>query len=317
MTERFADATLAQAAPMLSRWYAQEELRAQFRDALRLEVERVFSDELAALFRQHAPVPGVGTDEAYKNRVVEVPHLGTALVGIRFRALDLSRPFVTVAAHTAPLPDPAGIQEAVSALREAFAVFAPTHVQVFVPAGVPLDADRFPSGAHWDVHVVAAPVAQLRERPLPAHHERVALRVPADLTFYPRYVQEFEALFARHPEHRDFTRIEAEEDLAGYRDQGLVFEVRIDGRWAGVVAATRAAEQGLRGFVVVEMFLDRAHRGRGLGPAVGRHLLDHLPAETGDVLYGTIHHDNRAARRSAARGGREDLGAFFWVRSSR
>ena len=114
-------------------------------------------------------------------------------------------------------------------------------------------------------------------------------------------------------EHRDFARIEIEADLDEHRQEGLLFEVRVDGAWAGVVAAVRSEKQGLRGFVVIEMFLDGAHRGRGWGPAVGRHLIERLPARAGDALYGTIHHGNAAARRSAERGGREDVGVFLWV----
>ncbi|MFT2720357.1 N-acetyltransferase family protein [Deinococcus sp. A31D244] len=313
LIDLFAQAKLAQAAPLICQWSETDVLYAHFQDALRKEVERVTSDDLAALFHQYAPVAGVETDEAYKNRVMVLPHLGTALVGIRFRSLDLSRPFVTVVAHTAPLPGTTGLVEAAAVLREAFQAFAPKHVQFFVPADVRLDETQLPGGTHWDVHVLAAPVAQLRHRAFPPHFDRVQLRVPDELETYPRYVQEFEALFEQHPQHRDFARIEAREDLAVYHQEGLVFEVEIDGAWAGLVAATRSAEQGLKGFVVVEMFLDGAHRGRGFGPAVGRHLIERLPMEPGDTLYGTIHHENRSARRSAELGGREDIGAFLWV----
>lgn len=313
LIELFTEAKLAQVAPILHQWYAADELRTQFREAMRGSVERVFSDDLAALFRQHARVPGVETDDAYKNRVLDVPHLGTVLAGIRFRALDLSRPFVDVVAHTAPLLDAAGLLEATTFLRKQFAPFAPRHVQFFVPAGRVLDEGGFPSGTHWDDHVIAGLLATLRAQPAPRDLDRVALRVPTDLGFYSRYVQEFEALYAQRPQHRDFARIEAEEDLAEYLEQGLLFEVEVDGTWAGVVAATRSTEHGMRGFVVIEMFLDAAHRGGGLGPAVGRQLIEHLPAQVGDVLYGTIHHENVAARRSGLHGGREDIGAFFWV----
>ncbi|MFC4455530.1 GNAT family N-acetyltransferase [Deinococcus sonorensis] len=312
LLDLLTEARLAQAAPMLSRWFSPDQLRATLREDLHPELERRSSDALAALYRQHAPVEGVDHDSAYKNRILTVPPLGTALVGIRFRGMDLARPFVTAAATTR-LPDEAGLTEAAALLRQEFEAFRPRHLRLFVPAGVPIDLSALPPGSHWDHHLLAAPVTELRARPLPAFHARVQLQVPPDMGFYPQYVQAYEALFAANPSHREFTHAEAEEDLEELRQEGLVFEVRVDGAWAGVVAACRSSEQGVSGFVVTEMFLDAAHRGQGLGPAVGRHLLDRLPAESGDTLFGTIHHDNLPARRSAERGGRTDVGAFLWV----
>lgn len=316
LLDLFVNVKFDQAPQVLHAWYTPDVLRAHLRADLAEEVERVFDTAFSAEFREHAPVAGVTRDEAYLNRVLEVPHLGAALVGIRFRALDLSRPFVTVVAHTAPLPAVEGLREATAFLREQFAAFAPKHVQFFVLEGHEIDESRCPPGSHWDLRLVAGTLTDLRAQAWLPYADRVRLAAPADLSFYPRYAAEYEALYAARSEHRDFARIEDEADLAAYLEEGTLFEVFVDGTWAGLVAATRAAEQGLRGFVVVEMFLDGAHRGRGFGPVVGRHLIGHLPAEDGDVLYGTIHHGNVSARRSAYAGGRVDVGAFFWVGAS-
>lgn len=309
----FVNARWKHAAPVLHTWYAPDVLRTQFESDLAEEVGRVSDPAFAAAFRSHAPMEGVTRDEAYLNRVLEVPHLGAALVGLRFRALDLARPFVTVVAHSEPLPGVKELHDAVAFLRAQFAEFAPKHVQFFVPAGRELDETHFPPGSHWDVHVIAGRLNDLRKRPWPEHADRVTLDVPADLSFYPRYVAAYETLYAAHAEHREFARIEELDDLARYLQDGTLFEVRVDGAWAGVVAVTPAAEQGLSGFVVTEMFLEGAHRGRGFGPAVGRRLVERLQGEAGDVLYGTVHHGNVTARRSAYAAGREDVGAFFWV----
>ena len=87
----------------------------------------------------------------------------------------------------------------------------------------------------------------------------------------------------------------------------------VDGRWAGIVAARRAALRGLRGFEIVELLLDPAVRGHGYG----RHLSSALAAQllarhdsTGAdrFLVGTIHADNRRAYRAALAAGRHDVG---------
>jgi hypothetical protein len=44
-----------------------------------------------------------------------------------------------------------------------------------------------------------------------------------------------------------------------------------------------------------------------------QHLLENLPAEPGDVLWGTIHPDNTASLRNALSIGREPVGGYAWI----
>jgi len=89
---------------------------------------------------------------------------------------------------------------------------------------------------------------------------------------------------------------------------GTIFEVRLDGRWAGVLAGEPAVSHGLRGAVVIELLLDPAVRGRGHGRHLSVLLARALPLPDDQLLFGTIHADNSPAYRAATRAGRTDVG---------
>lgn len=309
--EQLTRAKLEDVSPILSRWYERDELRTLLREDLSSNVRLFSDDELAEQFQHHCPIP-TATREDYKNRWFELPGLGRALTGIRFRGLDMNRPFVEVVATTQPVSATTDMQAVGESLRRAYKVFRPNHVRFFVPEHIRLELERWP-GAFWEKRYFAAPVEQMRQRAQPGGYDRVALRRPSDMAFYARYCQLLEERFARQPELEEYTRIEAQEDLAAYLEEGTLFEVMVDGTWAGLVGVTRDAEQGLRGHVVIEIVLAESARGRGLGVAVQQRLVKALTFESGDVLYGTIDARNTAAVKTAQRSGRVDVGGFLWL----
>lgn len=306
------DAKLRQMAPTLRRWYDDAALRDNLRPVLAAEARRVFDDELAEEYRASCALPGTTTADV-RNRWLALPEFGHALVGIRFERGDLAKPFIDVIVTTEPLRTVAQFRAVCAPLARPFASFAPTHVQHVVPSPVALDLTALGSGAAWKQRFLAAPVVAMRPLPFPSGYERVALTVPPDLDFYPRYAAVYEQLHAQRPAHREYAWVETREDLAEYSVQDALVEVLIGGRWAGLVAGFRAEEQGLCGFVVGEIVLAREFRGQGLGTAVQRRFVEALPTEEGDVLSGTIHADNRAAIATAKRCGREDIGGSLWL----
>ena len=80
-----------------------------------------------------------------------------------------------------------------------------------------------------------------------------------------------------------------------------------------MVCAVRDDDHGMSGFCVQEICLDARHLGRRLAPAVLQHLVDELPAEEGDVLWGTIHPDNAPSLRNSLSIGRTVVGGYVWV----
>ncbi len=306
------EAKLRQLAPPLSRWYDDAALRGNLRPVLAAEVRRVFDDDLAEEYRASCPLPGT-TAADFRNRWLDLPGVGHALAGIRFERGDLARPFLDVIVTTEPprtTDEYRGLNEP---LARHFTPFGPRYVQHFVPSHVALDLAALGGGAAWKQRFLAAPIAAMQQLPIPPGYERVALTVPPNLDFYPLYAAVYDDLHAERPAHRDYAWAETRDDLADYAADGALFEVLVDGRWAGVVAGIRNEEQGVRGFVVAEIVLSRAFRGQGLGAAVQRRFVEALPPTDGGILYGIIHADNRSAIATAKRCGREDVGGYLWL----
>jgi GNAT superfamily N-acetyltransferase len=85
----------------------------------------------------------------------------------------------------------------------------------------------------------------------------------------------------------------------------------VDDRWAGLTAVDEAGEEGVDGYLMMEVLLDKDARGQHLASAVQRHLIELLP-DKHRLLLGTIDSRNIAAIRAARSLGRDDLGGYFW-----
>jgi hypothetical protein len=251
-------------------------------------------------FRAH--VPDVGEPaRSYLARWVPLggDAGGHVLVGPRYLGLDPSWPFVGVAASDRPLvPDDAEAPTGIA--RRMFAAFAPRFVMVHTSDPV----DAWP-GTTPERRLVAGTLEQLRNRP-PAGCVRAEAR--RDTGFYGEYLRMHEAHVACEPSHARHARCETREDLDKLARAGLLFDVLVDGAWAGLIAAEPDVASGMTGARVIELILDHPYRGRGYGPSLTTLLARKLDLPGDQALFGTIHHQNTAAYRSALAAGRVDVG---------
>jgi L-amino acid N-acyltransferase YncA len=140
------------------------------------------------------------------------------------------------------------------------------------------------------------------------------LESPADLSFYPRYVEAYNQLFSTRPELRGEVHVESQETLAECHAERFLYEIVVDGARAGVVAARRQVVAGLRGTFMVEILLDGPARGERLGPAVHQRLAAKVAAnELSAILTGTIAPANEPSLKTATRAGRIEIGAWHWI----
>jgi GNAT superfamily N-acetyltransferase len=303
---------------VLVEWYGQAPLEAQIGTSLATELSRVGDEGFARGYRDAVGVNIDADLTSWSNRVIALDdQAGWAMTGIRFRGLDVSAPFVDVIACTAA-PTAAGILQVASQVSEAYAAFTPLCTRFAVS-----DADAFQQvvlGAHGfgphtgiDRHIVAGLVHRLRTAPRVATYDRVQLENGDPATLAAQAQSIYSDLAGRDPATTLWATPEDVESLTECADAGLLFEVAVDGRPAGVAAALREDAHGMRGFVVQEIVLDSAYRGRGFGPAVLQRLADHVPDDGRDVLWGSIHPDNVSSLRNAFRVGRRTVGAHAWV----
>jgi L-amino acid N-acyltransferase YncA len=305
-------------AARLSAWYSAEQRATRSREAMQGQAAWVGDVRFGRTFRDKVGSAAVEVSDplAWANRVIELPGGHWCVTGVRFRGLDVTRPFVDVVATS--LPPKADALAALSAVVvPQYTEFEPRALRVQAPAPDELVAavcadTRF-AGAAVDQYIVAGLVSELLERAKVADYDRVALRptVPdasgqAIATMYAQLQNELPDL----PQWATPSTVEELEECAA---EGLLFEATVDGATAGAIAARRDDDHGMTGFVVQDIVLGGAHRGRRLAPALLQRLLGELPANVGDALWGSIHPDNQPSLRNARSVGREIVGGYVWI----
>ena len=242
--------------------------------------------------------------EAYLDRWLTLADGGHVLAGPRYLGQDPNLPFVGVSASDRVLR-PADAGALAELARVSFAPFRPGFVLVTTADG----ADEWP-GAGNEKRLLVGQLGELRARKTPME---LTTTPRTDTDFYDRYLEIHETQVERQPAHGRHTRAEAKADLQALVEKRLVFDVRVDGEWAGVLAAEPDADRGMRGATVVELLLAPEQRGRGWGRHLSVLLAHALSMDDGDCLMGRIHLDNASAYRSALAAGRVDVGGEFRI----
>jgi L-amino acid N-acyltransferase YncA len=311
------DARLGWVSEILQSWYADSELEEQVRAAMTPEIDRVANSDFGQEFRDLVGL-GVAPDPLdWANRRIELPTGGWALTGIRFRGGDVSRPFVDIVATTEP-PTPDGIATVAASVVPAYRAFDPLCLRVDAPDPSALIEQlgpdpRFGPLCAVDMYVVAGPVEELRQQLRAAAYDQVSLRAGDPQRLAERVAAVYAELIARRPDVAMWANPEGADSLAECAEEGLLFEVLLEGEPAGVVASVRYDAHAMSGFSVQELCLDADHRGRHVAAGAVQRLADELPARPGDVLWGTVHPDNLPSLRNALSVGRVVVGGYVWV----
>lgn len=295
-------------SPYMSPAQFTARVRAEYEDMWRMRTDGNQCAELCRRMR----LPGRTPDE-FAVRVVDAGSLGLVIAGIHFFGLDAQKPFVGVLAMTRDVRSRAEIGALCTRLTAEFGVFQPRRIWLFVPGietAIGRDDD---DDAHVDIcpdqRLFIGHVPTLLAQPAPSGYERISLAAPSP-GMYQRYVDAYERLFAQAPQLRERLPVEQPDSLANC---ALCFEAWIDGAWAGLIAADAGDILGLSGHFVLEQILHANYRGRGLAPALQRHLLERLPQRGDHVLWGYVDASNWPSRKTAARVGRVDVGGYVFA----
>lgn len=255
--------------------------------------------DYAASFAEVAPQSGQPAS-AYLDRWLPLSSGGHVLAGPRYFGRDPDLPFVGISASDRPLT----VDD-----RHAFCAVALEHFAPFRP-GFVLLTTADPVGAWPGTRAVMRQLVgllgELRRRRTPPELS-VARRDDA-AAIYDRYVAIHRIHVEQEPAHARRTRVEELTDLQRIADEELLFDVCVDGDWAGLLAAEDEMRRGISGATVVELMLDHAYRGRGYGAHLSTLLARAVPLTDDAFLMGTIYADNVRAYRSALRAGRVDVG---------
>jgi hypothetical protein len=306
-TEEFLQYALEQAHPLLLEWYGQVTLTDHLLGDVQRDAREFFSNDFAAKFGGRTSELGIAP-EFFKHRLLEVA--GRRLItGIRFLGMDIRRPFVDVAQISKPLEHQNQQTEISQLLKREFAIFKPTRWRIFQASHLEYQfADCDP-----DKRVLAGLLSSINAQPKPPNFKRVELKPATNLEFYPRYQTLYQDLYTQRPWLSDVSHTETLEDLKHYLEHDKVFEIFVDGIWAGVTIAARDQERGLKGWLMIEIVLESRWQGQGLGVVVQRQLATQLEDAGQGTLFGTIGAVNVPMQKTAAKVGRVDLGGEYWV----
>jgi RimJ/RimL family protein N-acetyltransferase len=303
----FTQYAVQQLHPKLLEWYTPTELYSNLEPEITEATVEFFTPEFSSRFAHNKPVAGVAP-ERYTHRLFKV--VGRRLIaGIRFFGGDITRPFVEVARISQPLENDSQRDAITEFLRSEFAEFAPTQWRIWQASHQPY---QFADCA-GDLRVLAGLLSEINTLPLPENAARVRLSRATNTDFYLRYVELYQQLYRERPWLPDVARTETLEDMQQYLETGQVFEIFVDGTWAGLTIAIRDAGWGVRGWLMVEIVLTAPFRGQDLAVAVQRLLAQQLEDAGKDCLFGSIGAVNLPMQKTATRVGRVDIGGYFFV----
>jgi L-amino acid N-acyltransferase YncA len=301
--EELARFFLAAQHPTTTAWVDRERRLALLAEQRETDVLLALDVDVARQRAEHfAPAHG---PEDFLNRWAKVSDDLEAMLSIRYEGLDVTKPFVDAMVTSRPLAEQ-DFGPLTTATLDTYGPLWPRYVRIW---------SREPFGhfsrADADKRFVAAPLADLRSSTEPPRE--LVLTVASDLNHYEDAVAAYAAIGDAHPAHRDQAQLEDKESFEECMEAGELFDVMVEGTWAGYVAVAAEGETlGLPAYVVQELVLAEAARGRGYGRFLATLLARALPASAEPtVLLGTIHQDNRGALSAALAGGRLDIGGWL------
>ena len=243
--------------------------------------------------------------EDYRERVIEVPGKGFLFVGIRFRGLDVTKPFVSVIpSFTTVANDIGPIRELV---REEFRVFRPLAFQLTLPPqyleeGVGILEDRFTVVGKLESILLGNPISG----------SKIELVAPSEIDFYEKYLREYSILHEQRPELKQEVSSETLDDLKESLESDLLFKIMVDDEFAGVISGTSRNYHGIKAASVLEELLFSAYRGKKLGVHVQHEFAKKLKGRF-KVLWGTISPKNQSSLKTALNNRREITETDYFI----
>ena len=247
---------------------------------------------------------------AFLNRQVELSEGRQCIAGIRFLGMDLDKPFVDVLPNFA-FNEQSTLCEVKREISTLFSDFKPRAMRLLVNNYAALPGWQ-KKGAIVDLYYVAGSIRLLRQKLKPSN-SALSIELAQSLDFYDEYLSIFEHFHRENSDLAIHVTPESRQDLRASMEQGGLFQIKVDGKWAGLLAAERATECGLSGFLVREEILRQEYRGKKLAPVAMNQFIHELPASDGDLLFGTIHSMNTPSLKTAQAVGREVVSAFVFV----
>ena len=216
--------------------------------------------------------------------------------GLRFRNLDLSFPFVALKANFR-VNEPETIRLLKSLVMKTYGDADPQGFTIWEQPGLDLTQSE-----NWSI-VVGGPI------------DTTAIETPKRFefkwesspdSFFLELEKEYRVWVQENPELAKFVRLESFRDLETSGAKGLLLSLYDENGWAGIVAGKSSPLFGEEALYMIELFLSKRMRGKGLAKVLESQFLSKMSHEF-NIVWGHIHRANVASMKTALSLGRVPL----------
>lgn len=286
----------------------------EIRKLLLKEVEQNLTyctdDDAAKRFYDYVKKEG-STPDDYKYKLIITP-LGEMITSIRYVGGDLNKPAVYLIHKYFDLKELKDIKLIGEIIEKEYAVFKPKRLRWYSSAIETelIEDNDFIDG---DLIYVAEFVDNLKKQSLPKNFNKVTIHHATSLNWYSEYQKGFESIYKKQPAFIEMVQVESKDTFNELINKQLLFEINVDGNWAGIIAADKGHDYFFKGYYIVEEFLIEEFRGKQLASSAQRHLINQLESNTNEMLFGTIHFGNPASLRTALSAKRKVIGMYVFA----
>lgn len=261
------------------------------------ELEPLSSEDVC--LKRHARFHVSGSSpKDFQERIFNLDNGDFILAGIRFRNLELDKPFVSVWSSSSKI----SVEVIANCIKKEFAVFKPQFLRMRFP---------YPHSTHANIDSLTV-AGLIKEMPT-LHSQEIELRPATSVDFYDRYLEEYEAFYQKDPELRHEVRTESLEGFDEPLKNGLLFKVFIKESFAGIMAGQKSDLYGRKGLCVYEELLFQEFKGQGYGPLIQNAFVKKLEHQF-ELLWGTISPLNPRSLKTALRNGRKITEADYLLK---
>lgn len=296
--------------PFVREHCASDAIRANLASELAADIRKGTDLGFAEGFRDHCPVEGARVND-YMLRHLQLAAGFDVLAGIRFRGLDLSRPFVAILHRSKGFVDSNQLRLVMDRLTQEFAIFSPKAVLFYCSS---VSDEYVPDAEAADKRILMGAIEDIASIPV---DPSLTIKQANELDFYERYRDEYAVVEKNSPDYLRAETAESEEDMKLYVQNDLTYKVYMRGEHAGVFIITKHTFLGAEGYYVIENLLFEKFRGHRLADSLQSAVARELSALGGKLLFGSIYPSNLPSYRAALRSHRVDVGGNYMVPISR
>lgn len=292
--------------PILYTFFTRDEIRQNLRAEVLNDIEQGSSNVIAQKFQKQCFVENTDSDN-YKIRYFEPEPRLKILAGIRFRGLDMTKPYVAILHRNFPIQDAEYLKNIIALLKEEFKIFKPKAILFHQSSHI---VEAHINEGYRDKQILIGGINDISNHTL---KDPISIELAQDSNFYGQYSAEYDQFHTQYPDRADFARAESKHDIESYVKNDLVYLIKIHKEFGGVFIVTKSSVLGAEGYYVIENFLFKDFRGKGFAPQAQTLVAKELVKRGGKVLFGSIYPNNFASFNAAKRSGRVDIGGSFMI----